>query len=1237
MAMIQLTNAGVALIESNTGPVVVDTFQLGSDYDYTPEPTDIGIHGTEVYSGIPTNPIAVNANIVKYSIFIDYPLGPFQFGEFGLYVGPTLFALGTTSELVQKLALTSVDPGNALRIDIYLSMVGTNYAMWLDLNQSNNSFRMGVLQSPDYLPPSSGAVPNAYVVQGANVSQSAFLAYTDTNGLWNFDAYDFAQQAAATVTATDNSSVTIAFSDYAVGMSPEYFGEVILQFATGALYGIVRYVSSAVISGDTVTLGFATPVAMLPEVGDQFLVFGRRILSTTVANLPIATSAQLGAVIVGSTLTIDAYGNLNVNDAMIPVRSVNGQTGDVELTATDIIDIAKVAITGQYTDLLNYPAAYTLPPATTVVLGGVKAPSTSEGTLTIAIDGTIDLAFNPVKTVNGLEPDPSTGDVEIPIPIATGLINALSLSASTDLNTVTGVGLYYVTSANIATIVNLPISITTEFTLEVVPLYTVGTPGDVIQRVSTGTQMTTRSWVSGVWGNWAQVGMLQTHLEQSIVASTPGQTLFVTAGYNPNYIEVFLAGLRLTPAMDYSATDGTNINIINAALSAQINVGAEMTVSSYNLFDVTDAAQSTALASPTGAYLIGYDSTYLGTTTVGATLDNLLSVPASVSVDTTTPGQTAYTIPGGYTQNLINVYYGPYFLLPGIDYTATDGETVHLVTITGTVGSYLTVQNVRGIDVANAVAASTLGAAGGAGLVGYGNSTVAATLNEFASSNGASTIGFDSTTVGATLTEIVNGTATDAGTLTGTETLPLSRGSGILQTTLTKVAQWAIQTFQGFMQIGTGAVARTVESKLQERVSVLDFGADPTGVADSSTAFQAAVNALLSAGGTISVPYGMYKVNTAPTWGTKTVYWNIDPAATITGTQTTFPAMVTNNGVIPVGPWMVNQSPVVATQYNGTASFAVEAIQPSTLNGGVSAYYGGVQLNSAGANSIGLVANFVATANAGSSGNIWGLEIDVGMYAPTGTGTQFGLSLNGEGTGNPTYGIKMQRADTSLWQYGLDIRNAITGLSIENTTGLTNGIVVGQIPVVYPNIAVAAGQLANNGEILLMQRFTDTAPTGYFINAVNAANTAQLFSVDIAGNLIATSGTLATLTVSGITNAAAVNATALTASAQVVTSGLNYQQPTTSFNIQMLNTDSTVILDPLGTLATGTLFLPVAPLNGQRVSITSTQTISAFTLSPGGAQTVKNAPTALTPITTNGGLIGVEYIYQALNTTWYRL
>ncbi|QRE00313.1 hypothetical protein [Burkholderia phage BCSR5] len=61
------------------------------------------------------------------------------------------------------------------------------------------------------------------------------------------------------------------------------------------------------------------------------------------------------------------------------VTSVNKKTGDVTLTATDITGFAKVATTGQYSDLLGIPAAYVLPAATTTALGGVKIGTNPAG------------------------------------------------------------------------------------------------------------------------------------------------------------------------------------------------------------------------------------------------------------------------------------------------------------------------------------------------------------------------------------------------------------------------------------------------------------------------------------------------------------------------------------------------------------------------------------------------------------------------------------------------------------------------------------------------------------------------------------------------------------------------------------------------------------------------------------------------------------------------------------------
>jgi hypothetical protein len=67
----------------------------------------------------------------------------------------------------------------------------------------------------------------------------------------------------------------------------------------------------------------------------------------------------------------------------------------------------------------------------------------------------------------------------------------------------------------------------------------------------------------------------------------------------------------------------------------------------------------------------------------------------------------------------------------------------------------------------------------------------------------------------------------------------------------------------GYLPTGTGAVATTVQTKLRESVSVLDFGADPTGVSDSTAEIQAAIDSLGTTGGTVFFPKGTYAISTA--------------------------------------------------------------------------------------------------------------------------------------------------------------------------------------------------------------------------------------------------------------------------------------------------------------------------------------------------------------------------------------
>jgi hypothetical protein len=93
----------------------------------------------------------------------------------------------------------------------------------------------------------------------------------------------------------------------------------------------------------------------------------------------------------------------------------------------------------------------------------------------------------------------------------------------------------------------------------------------------------------------------------------------------------------------------------------------------------------------------------------------------------------------------------------------------------------------------------------------------------------------------------------------------------------------------------------------------------------------------------------------------------------------------------------------------------------------------------------------------------------------------------------------------------------------------------------------------------------------------------------------------------------------------------NYQRvvATTGGSTTINNGANYLVLNPSGTLATYSVTMPASPSDGQPVTITSSQAITALTISPNSGQTITN------PITTLVQGSATRFIYVATDTNWY--
>lgn len=401
---VQITNVGVQQIAATGEPLNIVKYVLGSDYGYTPVLDAVGIKGTEVYSSSPTEIEVLNANIYKYQIGLDYNVGNFSFGEVALYDSQdNCVAVGVSEEPISKLKTSGSSSGNSVILGVYLSMATKNYAMWIDTLASDNQYSVPILESIDNLSTTADAYPNFYIIKGTSPQQSSVLAYTSKDGLWYFDAYSFTNQIQLTVAACTSSTIQfstrgLAAEDVSAISTLRYYGEKVVEFTSGQVYSICRNIKSIALLGQTATISFSTPLAVLPQVGDTFVVFSRNHLSASLVTIPVASVDMIGGIKPGKNTEVGIDGSLNVvldretvTEALKPFNESESllqlsKTGDEQISGISGEEFSGARVPERQ---LTYGALYfagTWDAAANVVNGNDKQSLKSGGLFVITTD-----------------------------------------------------------------------------------------------------------------------------------------------------------------------------------------------------------------------------------------------------------------------------------------------------------------------------------------------------------------------------------------------------------------------------------------------------------------------------------------------------------------------------------------------------------------------------------------------------------------------------------------------------------------------------------------------------------------------------------------------------------------------------------------------------------------------------------------------------------------------------------
>ena len=284
-------------------------------------------------------------------------------------------------------------------------------------------------------------------------------------------------------------------------------------------------------------------------------------------------------------------------------------------------------------------------------------------------------------------------------------------------------------------------------------------------------------------------------------------------------------------------------------------------------------------------------------------------------------------------------------------------------------------------------------------------------------------------------------------------------------------------------------------------------------------------------------------------------------------------------------------------------------------------------------------------------------------WAPAGTHAKLRLAVT---VGNTAHTLTLPSAvsvglDSIAGAVGTTITFSRTGLHIFEFTSSDGGATISIVDLLRNRTTMDGNLVPTIDSTFNIGSASSLIDNIYANNIVVSTLTTSGTSVSYTGNVTATNiianagvygtvntpiqsnitqvGTLTSLGVSGNITAGNVEVSGssildggVTLSG-IVSIPLSYATLANATGITLANVVSSVIVDPIGNIAVGTITMPTGPINGHRVTIGFANTVTSLThtVDSGSGQTIKGALTTGSPSTFG------TWAYHTPTNTWYRI